>query len=1051
MATRHPFSPLRSRGKRGLALLLLLALPCMDFELGKGPTATVDIPRSPDAQLASLKVPPGFTVERVAGYPLVDHPMMGAFDERGRLFLAESAGRNLKFADLLKELPNRIRLLEGLDDARPLKSTVFVDHLTFPMGVLWYDGALYTAAAPSLWRFRDRAGVAVQRQALVSGFTSTGNGADIHGPFLGPDGWLYWTKGRHAHEIHRPDGTVLKGTAARIFRCRPDGWDLETVCGGGMDDPVEIAFTPEGEPLATVDIFLSRPQRVDAIFFGIEGGVFPHAPNVLAEFKRTGDLLPAVAELGWVAPAGLMRYRGTAFGEAYRDNLFSAQFNTHKIQRHILERAGAGFRARSEDFLVSSDPDFHPTDVLEDADGSLLVIDTGGWFRIGCPTSQIAKPDIKGAIYRVRRQGARSIADPRGLAIPWEKQTGRELVALLDDPRFMVRDRAVQQLAHHPEAVGDLQRAVASAPSVRTRRNAVWAATRLDTPAARAVARAALADRDVSVRIAAAHTVGLLRDAEAQARLEDLVIHDTPAVRRQAATALGRLGRAAAVPALLRSLGRGSDRFLEHALIYALIRIADRDATLAGLRDPNPAVRRAALIALDQMDGGRLTAAQVVPLLNTADPALRKTVLAILTARPAWGQEVVPLLGEWLRQDASTQERRVAIRDAVLAFSHNQAVQDLVAQALHREQTTTGMRRLLLEAMAQAPLDKLPPNWITELGRSLDCPEAAVVYQAVSTIRSARVSGFADQLLRLARDRHRPANVRVAAFTAACQGKGSGPTAAPPVDAALLEFLLGRLHKDLPPLDRLAAAEALGSARLEDSQLEKLAAVLPQAGSLELPRLLAAFENSRSATVGAKLVAALAHSPALPSLTPDLLHRTLHAYPATVRRAAEPLERQLRGDAAKEKARLTELAPVLSGGNAARGRKVFFGTRATCSACHTIAGEGGRVGPDLSKIGAIRTGRDLLEAIVFPSASFVRGYEPYVVTTNDGRLQTGILGRETPEAVYLITAERAEVRIPRSAIDTIERGRVSIMPQGLETQLSRQELADLIAYLQSLR
>ena len=126
----------------------------------------------------------------------------------------------------------------------------------------------------------------------------------------------------------------------------------------------------------------------------------------MASFQRTGEPLPATIDLGWVAPSGLMRYRGGAFGGDYRDNFFSAQFNTHRVQRHILERVGATFRARTEDFVVGTDPDFHPTDVLEDADESLLVVDTGGWFLRGCPTSRIAKPDVKGAIYRIRRLGA---------------------------------------------------------------------------------------------------------------------------------------------------------------------------------------------------------------------------------------------------------------------------------------------------------------------------------------------------------------------------------------------------------------------------------------------------------------------------------------------------------------------------------------------------------------------------------------------------------------------------------------------------------------------
>ena len=77
------------------------------------------------------------------------------------------------------------------------------------------------------------------------------------------------------------------------------------------------------------------------------------------------------------------------------------------------------FRTRDSDFLVSDNTDFHPTDVLEDADGSLLVVDTGGWYKICCPTSQLWKPDVLGAIYRVRRKGAPRLEDPRGLKLPW--------------------------------------------------------------------------------------------------------------------------------------------------------------------------------------------------------------------------------------------------------------------------------------------------------------------------------------------------------------------------------------------------------------------------------------------------------------------------------------------------------------------------------------------------------------------------------------------------------------------------------------------------------
>jgi putative membrane-bound dehydrogenase-like protein len=1023
---------------------LLLATGGFLTALAADPPGTA---RSPD-KLATITVPPGFVVERVAGPPLVEHPYMATFDERGRLYVCDAQGVNLEAKDLLKAPPNRIRLLEDTDgDGRFDKSTVFADKMTFPMGVLPYAGSVYSASAPSLWRLRDTDGngVADRRDELVTKFGFSGNAADIHGPFLGPDGRLYWTDGRHGHEIAQPDGSILKGLAARIFRCRPDGRDVEVVCGGGMDDPVEIAFTEEGEPLATVDILVGQPRRIDAIIHCIEGGVFPYH-EAFKEFKLTGDLLPPTSELGWVAPAGMMRVRGTALGKQYQDNLFTAQFNVHRVQRHVLERDGASFRATNEDFLVSTDPDFHPTDVLEEADGSLLVVDTGGWFRIGCPTSRIAKPEVKGAIYRVRRRDAARPDDPRGLGLKWDELPPHRLAGLLDDPRFSVRDRAVEALAGHgAAALDELKQVLQESRSVMARRNAVWALTRVECLEARGAVRLALADKDSSVRQAAVHSAGLLRDADALPQLLKLVVTDgVAAVKRESATALGRIRRATAVPALFDGLRGGGDRFLEHALIYALIEIADREATLKGLQDPSPLVRRGALIALDQMTGGNLTRDQVTPLLNTSDPALQQAALAIVTRRRGWARETIGLLGDWLRQEKLDATRQESLRGALLAFAGEKSVQDLVARTLHDDGTPPGTRLLLLETMAQAPLPKLPDAWVKELGTTLTRHDDRVVGQALAVARAARVTEFDDTLLALARDKGRPADVRIAAIAAVAPRL-------PELKTGLYDYLRARLDQEVPPLERLAAAQALSGARLDDAQLAGLAQVIASAGGLELPHLLAPYEHNHTAAVGKELVQALARSPGLTSLTPDALRRTLQDYPAEVREAAGPLLKRLAPDAEQQKARLAELEPLLTGGDRARGREVFYGKKATCALCHAVRGEGGHIGPDLSTIGAIRTGRDLLESIVFPSASFARGYEPYVVATRAGTVVTGTLARETREAVFLHQADRSEVRVARAEIDSIEPGRVSIMPQGLDAQISRQDLGDLLAFLQALR
>src|SRR5205085_8296329 len=135
------------------------------------------------------------------------------------------------------------------------------------------------------------------------------------------------------------------------------------------------------------------------------------------------------------APCGLACYESKIFGGDYEGNLFTCCFNLHKVVRTVLVPDGATFTANDSDFVSSDSPDFHPTDVLEDADGSLLVVDTGGWYKLCCPTSQLRKPDVLGAIYRVRRTGAPRPDDPRGLKLPWGTMTADELARLLDDPR----------------------------------------------------------------------------------------------------------------------------------------------------------------------------------------------------------------------------------------------------------------------------------------------------------------------------------------------------------------------------------------------------------------------------------------------------------------------------------------------------------------------------------------------------------------------------------------------------------------------------------------
>jgi putative heme-binding domain-containing protein len=166
---------------------------------------------------------------------------------------------------------------------------------------------------------------------------------------------------------------------------------------------------------------------------------------------------------------------------------------------------------------------------------------------------------------------------------------------------------------------------------------------------------------------------------------------------------------------------------------------------------------------------------------------------------------------------------------------------------------------------------------------------------------------------------------------------------------------------------------------------------------------------------------------------------------------AEKLLAELDADAAQQREQLETLLQALEPGDVRRGQAVFHSAKAACVACHAVGYVGGKIGPDLTRIGTIRTRRDLLEAIVYPSASFVRSYKPVQATTKRGQVYQGNLKSEDTTHVVLALSATEEIRLARRDLESLVPGKVSLMPAGLEKQLTRRELADLLAFLQACR
>ncbi len=1002
-----------------------------------------------------FSLPAGFEIELVAGPPVVDRPIVADFDDQGRLYVADSSGSNDKVQQQLAEKPHRIMRLEDADgDGRFETRTLFADRMMFPEGVMWYDGSLYVATPPSIWKLTDADGdgVAERREEWFQGKTLTGCANDLHGPYLGPDGFIYWCKGAFAQQTYEcPGRPPFVTRASHIFRCRPDGTELEPVMTGGMDNPVDVVFLPDGERIFTTT-FLQHPGGGlrDGLLHAVYGGVYGKVHDVLEGHPRTSpDVMPVLTHLGPAAPCGLACYESQVFGPGFQTNLFAALFNMHKVTRHVLQPAGATFQSTDSDFLVSDSQDFHPTDVFEDADGSLVVLDTGGWYKLCCPTSQLHKPDRLGAIYRIRRSGAKHVEDPRGRQVDWPRLPAEQLEAYLADPRPAVRRRAIATLASRgANGVSTLRAAVEANPSADARRNAVWAASRMAQPAARDIARRALGDKHESVVLAALHSISLLRDRAAAPQLLKLFDGGSPRVQRAAAEALGRIDSPAAVPVLLQAAGTAGDRVLEHSLIYALIEIAAPRETALGLASAHAATQRAALVALDQMPAGGLGPETVARFLTVNDAPLKQTAAWVAGRHADWGDVLAEQLRPRLAADLSLSERG-ELEELLARLSRAEAIQQLLGTRLIATDATDGERRSVLRVMALSRIKPVPAGWVAGLTQAVAGAEPGLALAAVAVVRDLPIpreqaDKLAPALVELARRDSPSDELRLAALAAVPGGLN-------PVPDDLFDFLTSRLAAGQLPGVRSAAVEVVSRARLSRRQLLALADALAQIGPLELDRFLAAYETSSDDEVGLKLLRALGDAPTFSSLRVEMLKPRLAKFGPPVQAAAAALYAKILVGAAEQTAQLEKLLAALPAGDHVRGQAVFNNAKAACATCHAIGYLGGRLGPDLTRIGQIRNERDLLESVVFPSASFVRSFEPVVAVTKAGKTFSGVLRKDAADEIVLAKGPNEEFRIARNEIDELLPGTVSIMPQGLDRQLTPQELADLVAFLKACR
>ena len=998
---------------------------------------------------STFQVAKDLVIEQAAGKEQVVFPMFGAFDDRGRLFVAESSGLDL-YAEISAGTRRcRVKALEDRDgDGRFESSRVFADELVFPMGLVWHKGALFVADPPDVVAFEDTDGDgrADRRRVILGGFGHSDNGS-LHGLTFGPDGLLYLTMGSpDGYHLKRDDGTIVEGRSGALIRCREDGSGVEVVCRGFVN-LVEVIFTNGGEVIGTDNWYQQPAGGIrDALVHLVEGGLYPYEPDVGTRQPVTGDPLPALTLYPAAALSGLATYQSHVFPEEMRGNLFSAQHNSRKVARHVLTRFGSTFKTQDFNFVVSDDPDFHPSDVLEDADGSLLVVDTGGWYVQHCPTGRIRDSRAPGGIYRVRHAKTPSPSDPWGLKENWSRTSIERLLQLLDDVRPAVRARAQERLiSMGTTAVQSLASVLGNpASGANARLGAVWALAAIPGDESLVPLRGALRDANPDVVIAAARSAALRNDTRSAADLCRLLAAENSAIRRLGAEALARCGEANSLPALWDCLAGEPDRFLEHALIYAVHHIAAAPDLQAALQNPHPRIQKAALLLLDQLPRslGALSPEEVNRRVTDRDVELRQTALRLFQNHPEWVEQATALIERWLGRPELTAEEQSGLRGLLFAFQNDARVQQVIGAAIASEQIPVAVRLFLLETLPECGLTRLPPSWLEGFARAIESPVTR--RRAVQTVASLQAPSLDDRLARLAEDKSEPADLRVEALRAIVGRK-------PKLSKSAFELLISELGARTNPVARLAASEVMRRSRLTDAQVLSALKMVRGDALISPATLLVAFQESTRADDTSALVdhvAGLMRAGWQPGR--QELESLLGRWPADARAEAGVLLGTLktRDDASE---RIARFKPLLAGGDPQGGRAVFFGVKAACSTCHAIGNLGGKVGPDLTKVGAARSGDDILESVLLPSASLAQGYESYRVTLADGEELNGIVVRQTSDTVLLRGAAGAEVQLRRNQIQALRNSATSLMPDGLEQAMTQEEFRDLLAFLQRLK
>ena len=1011
-----------------------LVLACF---LGSAPAAdtsamTTAKPLTPAQALASLQVEAGLRVELAAAEPLTASPCAIAWDERGRMFVAENRGYPVG-PGTNQPPAGIIAMLEDTNgDGTYDKRTEFATGLTFPNGLMCWRGGLIVTCAPDIFYLKDTDGdgrADVRRVLLTSFGTTSTTQLRVSHPTLGLDGYVHVTSGLVASKVTCPEhperGTIdlPRGDA----RFHPDTLEIEPWPGVGQfglafDDFGRKFVCSNRNPLQHVVLHPRYLKRNPHLAFsdtvqdvappGDAAKVWP-----LSADHTTAAFIPSLMSTPhagtFTSACGISLWRGGALPVGFANSAFICEPAQNLVQRQVLAPDGPTFKSApatpGREFLASADTWFRPVFSATGPDGALYICDM---YRKVIDHPQYLPEFIRGTldyeagktmgrIYRVVPANSKLQTQNPKLG----EASTKELVSKLNDANGWVRSTAFRLLTESKDASST---------------NVLVEALRAEKQTIAASSVAALRLLESKSGLTRTNLDALLKSPHAPVREHTIQLYES----RLPGFDLSRLKPE---PPELDFWPRIMNSTVgPHPLSWRSIRTVLAEQA----KDPDPRVRFQLALTLGEVPQG------------SKDPRLVRGPVAWLNA---------DALSEIAAIDGSNRWSRAAIFSSLSGFltfrlglptrPQQEAEPDvsswtglyrdygfLVGTAVGKGDVHSQMNRSFGgdARIGQAFLSGLLSGARSAGASPVPVPNENKVYAELTLL-----GAYQESLQAVATQR---TNIQTVLAAIDLLSHSDAATAG----AALQSLIAPQTPNELQAAAVRALSQLPGAKAGEwFVERERWRSYTPPVRDAVLTAMLS------QPALQLVLLEAVEKGVVQPWAVPANRRNPLlkHRDAAVAARAAKAFQPQ--GAADRMKVYEDHKAILALPANAKNGKAVFV---KTCAACHQFAGEGQRVGPELTGV-RLQPAEAILLHILVPDAEIYPGFTTYEAETKDGRSLTGLLTSDTPTSVTLRAAQGIEETILRSNLAKLTSSSTSLMPNELEKTMTRQELADLMAFL----